>query len=178
MPGRFARLAAGVALAGAAAMAVAALAQAAGARINTTRSVPLGLYWVSDAAAEKGAYVLVCPPQGPVFDEARARGYIGAGFCAGGYGYLIKRIAATGGDAVAVSEAGVRVNGALLALSAPRAVDAGGRALPGFRRDATVLGAGEVFLMADASPTSFDARYFGPVSRGQILNVVVPLLTW
>lgn len=41
-----------------------------------------------------------------------------------------------------------------------------------------LLGAGEVFLMADASPTSFDARYFGPVSRGQILNVVVPLLTW
>ena len=34
---------------------------------------------------------------GPVFDEARARGYIGAGFCAGGYGYLIKRIAALRG---------------------------------------------------------------------------------
>jgi hypothetical protein len=37
---------------------------AAGARINTTKSIPVGLYWTSSAPVEKGAYVLFCPPQG------------------------------------------------------------------------------------------------------------------
>jgi hypothetical protein len=36
---------------------------AAGARINTTKSIPVGLYWTSSAPVEKGAYVLFCPPQ-------------------------------------------------------------------------------------------------------------------
>ena len=40
---------------------------ALGARINTTRSIPIGLYWTSGAPVEKGAYVLFCPP--PHFNE-------------------------------------------------------------------------------------------------------------
>jgi len=167
-----------VALAGVAVLTVAALAQALGIRINTTRSIPLGIYRVSDAAVGKGADVLVCPPPGPLFAEARSRGYLGAGFCAGGYGYLMKRIVATAGDVVAVADEGVRVNGALLPASAPRAVDAGGRGLPRFRTDAYTLGTTEVLLMSPASPTSFDGRYFGPVDRAQIQAVLTALLTW
>ena len=176
--GRFGTFAAAVALAGATAMAGAALAYAAGARINTSPSIPVGLYWVSRVAAEKGAYVLVCPPPGPVFDEARRRGYLGAGFCAGGYGYLMKRLVAGRGDEVAVSDAGVRVNGALLLFSAPRAADGAGRPLPRLRTGPSPLGAAEVLLMSDASRTAFDARYFGPLPRAQIEAVLVPVLTW
>jgi conjugative transfer signal peptidase TraF len=168
----------GVALVGAAGMAGAALVYAAGARINTTKSIPVGLYWVSSAAVEKGAYVLFCPPPVPVFNEARARGYIGAGFCPSGYGYMMKRILAAKGDHVAVSGEGVRVNGELLPLSAPRTVDAGGRALPRFQTDHYTLGVAEVLLMSDVSRTSFDARYFGPVNRSQIQTVVSPVFTW
>jgi conjugative transfer signal peptidase TraF len=167
-----------VALAGAAGLIGAALAQVAGARINTTRSIPVGLYWVSGAPADKGAYVLVCPPPAAVFEQARERGYLGAGYCPGGYGYLMKRIVATEGDVVAVSGEGVWVNGALLPASAPRTVDAGGRALPRFRTDAHTLGAADVLLMSAGRPTAFDARYFGPLPRGQIQTVVSPLLTW
>ena len=76
---------------------------AAGARINTTKSIPVGLYWTSSAPVEKGAYVLFCPPQAGVFDDAKARGYIGAGFCPGGYGYMMKRVLAAKDDAVTVS---------------------------------------------------------------------------
>ncbi len=57
----------------------------AGARVNSTKSLPLGLYWTVDAPHRKGALVMFCPPKSPVFDEAKARGYIDAGFCAGGY---------------------------------------------------------------------------------------------
>ena len=38
---------AGVAIAGVAAMSAAAISYAAGARINTTKSIPVGLYWTN-----------------------------------------------------------------------------------------------------------------------------------
>ena len=88
------RIAGGAAVVGVAGLMLAAGAWAAGARINTTRSIPVGLYWTSSAAVEKGAYVLFCPPKLGVFDDAKGRGYIGAGFCEGGYGYLMKRVLA------------------------------------------------------------------------------------
>ena len=105
------RIAAGVAIAGVAALLLAAGGYAAGARVNTTKSIPVGLYWTSSAPVEKGAYVLFCPPQLGVFDDAKERGYIGAGFCQGGYGYMMKRVLAAKDDAVAVADDGVRVNG-------------------------------------------------------------------
>lgn len=178
VPGPVGRIAAGLALAAVVVLAGAALAQAAGVRINTTRSIPVGLYRVSRAPAMPGAYVLVCPPPTPLFDEARARGYLGAGFCPGGYGYLMKRLVAAQGDEIAVSDAGVSVNGVLLALTAPRATDAGGRPLPRWRTGPYRLGAAEVLLMSEISATSFDARYFGPVSRTQVVTALAPILTW
>lgn len=157
---------------------VAAGVVAAGARINTSPSVPVGLYWASRAPVEQGAYVLVCPPPSGVFDAARTRGYIGAGFCAGGYGRLMKRVAATAGDAVSVSDEGVRVNGALLPLSAPRTADRAGRPMPQYVAEPHTLTANEVLLMGEGNPKSFDARYFGPIDRAQIVGVVRPIFTW
>ena len=83
----------------------------AGARVNSTKSLPLGLYWTVNAPPRKGALVMFCPPKSPVFDEAKARGYIDAGFCAGGYREMIKKVAAAHGDHVTISNEGVCVNG-------------------------------------------------------------------
>jgi conjugative transfer signal peptidase TraF len=117
------RLATGTAIAGAAILALGALACASGARINSTQSIPVGLYWLSSEPVEKGAYVMFCPPPIGVFEEARARGYLGAGFCPGGYGYLMKRVLAAKDDAVTITDEGVRVNGELLPHSAPIQAD-------------------------------------------------------
>ncbi len=114
------RIAAGVAIAGVAALLLAAGGYAAGARVNATKSIPVGLYWTSSAPVEKGAYVLFCPPQLGVFDDAKERGYIGAGFCEGGYGYMMKRVLAAKDDAVAVADDGVRVRTASCCPSARR----------------------------------------------------------
>ena len=169
------------------ALAVAVLAGSAvacgvsGARVNTTKSIPVGLYWTSSAPVAKGAYVMFCPPPGGVFDDAKARGYIGAGFCPGGYGYMMKRVLAAKDDAVRIDEGddgGVRVNGALLPLSAPLKTDAAGRALPRYPAKAFTLGSSELLLMSDVSGTSFDGRYFGPIHRSQIASVLRPLITW
>lgn len=172
------RIAAGVAIAGVAALVLAAGAYAAGARVNATKSIPVGLYWTSGDPVEKGAYVLFCPPLAGVFTEAKLRGYIGAGFCPGDYGYMMKRVLAAKDDAVSVADDGVRVNGELLPFSAPRKFDAGGRPMPRFQSDRYTLGNAEVLLMSDVSDTSFDSRYFGPVNRSQIQTVIHPVITW
>ena len=172
------RITVGVAIAGAAVLVLGAACYAAGARINTTKSIPVGLYWTSSAPVKKGAYALWCPPKVGVFDDAKERGYIGAGFCAGGYGYMMKRVLAAESDTVAVTDDGVRVNGELLPLSKPIQADAAGRPLPRFQADHYTLGNSEVLLMSDVSGTSFDGRYFGPINLSQVKTVIRPVITW
>jgi len=172
------RITPGVAIAGVAALVLAAGGYAAGARINTTKSIPVGLYWTSSAPVEKGAYVLWCPPKVGVFDDAKERGYIGAGFCPGDYGYMMKRVLAAKDDAVSVADDGVRVNGELLAHSKPIQADKSGRPLPRFQASTYTLGSAELLLMSDVSDTSFDGRYFGPINRSQVQTVIRPVITW
>lgn len=166
------------AIGGAGLIAMGALCYAVGARVNTSKSIPLGLYWTSDKPVEKGAYVLFCPPQVGVIAEAKHRGYLASGFCPGDYGYMMKKILAAKDDAVAISDAGVSVNGALLPFSAPLTLDRAGRPLPRYQSASFVVGNSEVLLMSDVSGTSFDGRYFGPVNRSQIKTVIVPVITW
>ncbi|MEX3547658.1 MAG: conjugative transfer signal peptidase TraF [Burkholderia sp.] len=172
------RITIGTAIGGAAVLALGVACYAAGARINTTKSIPIGLYWTSSVPVEKGAYVLFCPPQVGVFESAKGRGYIGAGFCPGGYGYMMKRVLAAKDDVVTIADEGVRVNGALLPLSAPIKADKAGRPLPRYQANSFTLGNSEVLLMSNVSATSFDGRYFGPVNRSQIQTVISPVITW
>ncbi|HHC7370541.1 TPA: conjugative transfer signal peptidase TraF [Vibrio parahaemolyticus] len=172
------RIYAGVAIAGVAAMSLAAIGYAAGARINTTRSIPVGLYWTTDAPVEKGAYVLFCPPDVSVFATAKDRDYIAGGFCPGDYGYMMKRILAAKGDTVTVTDNGVSVDGELLPHSKPIKADPAGRELPRYQSSQYTLSSSELLLMSDVSDTSFDGRYFGPVSRSQVKSVIRPVITW
>jgi conjugative transfer signal peptidase TraF len=171
------RITKGVAIAGLAALVLAAGGYAAGARINTTKSIPVGLYWTSSAPVEKGAYVLWCPPKVGVFDDAKERGYIGAGFCPGDYGYMMKRVLAAKDDAVSVADDGVRVNGELLPIASPSRPT---RPVGPCRASRPHLHAGQcrVLLMSDVSDTSFDGRYFGPINRSQVQTVIRPVITW
>ena len=154
------------------------LAHQSGLRFNTTRSIPLGLYRMSTDQIVKGASVLWCPPERPEFDLAKERGYIGAGYCPGGYGYMMKKVLATHDDVVSVTEEGVRINGTLIPASQPSEVDSMGRPLPRFRVMNHVLTSSELWLMSDTNSRSFDARYFGPVHRAHIQSLIYPVLTW
>jgi conjugative transfer signal peptidase TraF len=151
----------------------------AGARINTSNSIGVGLYWTSSKTPGKDDYVIFCPPRNSLFDEAFQRGYIKAGHCPGSYGYVMKKIVASKNDIVHVTEEGVYVNGVALPFSSPRRMDAGGNPLKhwstedvGYR-----LADDEFLLMTDSLPESFDARYFGPIKREQIRSVIRPVLT-
>lgn len=162
--------------AGASLLAVAALAWPM--RINTTKSIPVGFYWMTSDAVKKGSYVIFCPPETELFHTAKERGYIGAGFCQGGYGYMMKRVVAVTGDEIATGGDGVHVNGSLLPFSVPRATDKAGRPLPRIENKRYTLGASELLLMSDVSGTSFDGRYFGPIDRKQVQGVIRPIFTW
>lgn len=172
------RIGAVTAVGGAVVLTIGIACYAAGMRINTTKSIPIGLYWTSSQPIEKGAYVMFCPPQASVFNEAKERGYIGAGFCPGNYGYLMKRVLAVEGDTVTLTEDGVRVNNRLLPHSVLIPNDKAGRPLPRYQPTRFTMSYPDVLLMSDVSDTSFDGRYFGPINRSQIWSVIRPVLTW
>jgi conjugative transfer signal peptidase TraF len=93
-----------------------------GLRINLTDSIPVGLYRIKaieDVKNIKQTYVIFCPDDKPVFQQARDRGYIDYGLCPGSYGYLMKKVVATQGDKIAVTAAGVFVNQTLISFSKP-----------------------------------------------------------
>jgi conjugative transfer signal peptidase TraF len=153
-------------------------AVAAGLRINGTHSFPVGLYLATGKKPERGDLVFVNPPALPLFALAKERGYLGVGYSASGCGYLIKRLAGVAGDRVTIDAAGVEVNGIRLANSNPYNYDGAGRPLQPYLLTDHILDPGEVLLMSDYSPASFDARYFGPLQATTIESVIKPLLTW
>ncbi len=166
------------ALSGIALLVIVVVCSAAGMRINTSRSIAVGIYWTSAGPVTRGSYVMFCPPDIPVMSLARERGYLATGYCPGGFGYLMKQVAALAGNVVTVTEKGVSVDGFVLPLSAPLERDGGGQRLPRLAPSRFVIGENEVFMMSDVSATSFDSRYYGPIARRQMESVIVPVLTW
>ena len=154
------------------------LAILAGIRINTTPSYPRGIYLMTNDPIEKGELVIFCPPDNPIFHIALERHYIGAGFCTGGTGHMIKKIMAAQNDHVQISAAGVSVNGVLLPNSKPIDTDLERKPLPHIEADIAALDDHTVLLMSDYNPKSFDARYFGLMDKSQIISVVRPLWVW
>jgi len=150
----------------------------AGARFNPSKSVAQGLYWQVNQPIEKGAYVLVCPPDTEIFKLAKQRGYLTAGFCKNNYSGMMKFVAAAAGDEITLNKTGIQVNGQLLPHSKPLNSDPGGRALPTFELNNYRLAENELLLIGDISPASFDSRYFGLIDRAQIKGVVKPIWTW
>ena len=148
----------------------------AGLRVNTTRSIPIGVYLTHATPITVGEYVIFCPPQNALFAVAKKRGYISVGFCDGGTGQMMKRVVAMAGDDVAITLDGVYVNDQRLPLSRPLSNDANHRPLPNLSGLRLRLAQDDVFLMSDVSATSFDGRYFGPINRSLIHHVIAPLI--
>ena len=140
--------------------------------VNRTHSLPVGLYYWSDVPIKKGSIVLFKPDQniGPE-QLGIERGYEARELP------LLKRVVALAGDVVSVSSSGVSINGQLLPNSAPLFHDEAGRPLAMAQLDHFTLGTEQAFLMG-VTPTSWDSRYFGPVSLVRCTGSFVPVLTW
>ena len=150
-------------------LALVVVCAAAGLRLNTSPSVPCGVYRLTPGTPRIGDIISFMPPKSAVFELARKRGYFS--------GQILKRVAAKPGDRVTVNAIGVSVNNTLWPNSAPQTNDPEGRSLPVLRFSET-LSSEMLLLMSDADRRGFDARYFGLISRYNIAGVAVPVFTW
>ena len=140
----------------------------AGLRLNMTGSLPVGLYVISPSLPVRGALVLACLPA-KVAAFAHARGYVPRGEeCPNGVAPIGKPVAAIAGDTVAVTPAGLFVNGAPVPNSRALATDRKGRPLPQLRATRSVVQPGTIWIVSSYSPFSFDSRYFGAVDARQV----------
>jgi type IV secretory pathway protease TraF len=131
---------------------------------NFSPSVPLGLYGLHNRAANKGDLVAIAP-SGALRETLAAFTALPPGRL------LLKKIAATAGDAVCREGTVVTVNGRIVARALDRT--SSGERLPTWTGCAT-LTRGQIFALAP-NPASFDGRYFGPSATAQVAGVLSPV---
>jgi conjugative transfer signal peptidase TraF len=146
----------------------------AGLRINTTGSLPVGLYIKT---ARPTDLVEFCPAE-PFASLAISRGYRGRGSCRDGAMPLVKPVVAQAGDVVDFSARGIAVNGRSLDNTAPQAADSAGRALQPWHFGNYKVASGTVLVASSYNPKSFDSRYFGPVPVSAIRARLRSLFTF
>jgi conjugative transfer signal peptidase TraF len=147
-----------------------------GFRVNLTPSEPMGLWRIFplDRSLRGGDLIFICPPLTETMHEARTRGYLRYGLCAGGIAPLIKTVAATPGQIINIGD-DVRIDGRKLARSKLMPRDARGRIIKPYRGG--VVLPGTVYLHSDF-PGSFDSRYFGPLPVKNILGLAGEVWTY
>ena len=155
-------------------------AHTAGYRLNTTPSLPMGLWRQTSTAPvrlARGEVVTFCPPASAPFELGLRRGYIAPGGCPSGLELMMKPIAALPGDTVTVSTAGIAVDGTPIANSRPLSHDDEDRPLRAMAAGNYTVPAGEMWLVSSFNPRSYDSRYFGPVPIAAVRARVHPVLT-
>ena len=143
-------------------------------RLNTTPSLPVGLYQRTSSSK----LISFCVDE-PYARLALERGYRSRGAvepCGDGGEPLLKQIVAEEGDLVTLSAEGLAVNGALLPNSRPLRLDSAGRTLRGFPFGSYITRHGEVWVVNSYNRLSFDSRYYGPVRIAEIREYLKTLL--
>ena len=135
---------------------------------NASGSVPIGFYSVASTGQPKrGDLLLVRLPEG-ARTLASDRRYLPSDKPA------IKQVAAAKGDVACASDGAIYINGRRRADALRR--DSQGRLLRSWR-GCLRLADDQIFLLNDA-PASFDGRYFGPSSSGDVIGILTPLCTF
>jgi conjugative transfer signal peptidase TraF len=147
--------------------------EAIGVRVNTSPSLPIGIYRVTTDASAK--LVEFCPNE-PYASFAAARGYRSTGSCPDRASPLMKPVIANAGDIVTVSNSGLAVNGKLVPNTAPVLLDTHNRAMIPWPRGVYPVQAGFVWVASSYNARSFDSRYFGPVRMADIRCHLKPFL--
>lgn len=135
---------------------------------NASPSIPTGLYAIRGKASLHVGERIAIEPPAELRRLMRERGYLPERVP------LLKRIAAVSGQRVCRFAHGVTIDGALVGVA--RARDRVGRALPAWFGCHT-LRAGELFAMNPAAPDSFDGRYFGTLTIGNVIGRAMPVWT-
>jgi conjugative transfer signal peptidase TraF len=148
----------------------------AGFRVNLTPSEPMGLWRIvePDRPILVGDLIFICPPATDGMGEARERGYLRFGLCAGRVAPLIKTVAAISGQAIETHD-DVHIDGRPLPHSRVARTDGQGREMVHY--EGGIVPPGTVFLHSEF-PGSFDSRYFGPLPMDGILGLAQEVWTY
>jgi conjugative transfer signal peptidase TraF len=158
--------------------ALAVIARLGHVRIITTDSAaPAGIYRTVHAPLTRNELVLACLPVGPA-RLALARGYLGGGDCAGGVEPLAKVIGALPGDSLDIEASWLAINGTRIPNSPTLLHDSANRPLEHVAWGTRSVAPGEVWLFGFNNPRSWDGRFFGPVSIGDVRGRLVAIVTW
>jgi conjugative transfer signal peptidase TraF len=141
-----------------------------GLSLNVTDSMPIGLYHLEKLRlpVARGTIVLACLPA-PIAALGRRQGYLMGGSCPDGAAPVLKIAAAAGGDRVQLLDRQILVNGHALPGSGTLRRDRNGRALVHVARGMLTLRRGDLWFWTP-NPASWDSRYYGPVSEGNVLG--------
>lgn len=153
---------------------------------NFTPSMPVGFYWTwrPHGSIKAGDVVMACVPlDTPAAREGLRRHYLpihqfGELRCPGGVYPVVKPVAAVPGDTVTLSMAGVSVNHHLLSDTAVIQADPQGRPVWHMPLGAYRVHAATFWLISGFNRLSFDSRYWGPVTRSEIIRRASPFLTF
>ena len=152
---------------------LAGIAAACGIRINTSHSLPLGLYATTD---DPSADLIEFCPVEPFASESASRGYRSHSFtCPDGAVPLMKPVVARPGDIVIVSPDGLIVNGRLLRKTKPASSDGSGRPLTAWPLGLYGVKRSTVWVASTYNAGSYDSRYMGPIQTSQIRRRLRPL---
>jgi conjugative transfer signal peptidase TraF len=147
------------------------LFDAADLRINTSASLPVGVYIVSS----NGRFVEFCPDDHGLSAQ---RHYRAEGVCSDGAAPLLKPVVSSPTDEIVVSPAGIAVNGKLLSHTAPLDHDSEGRPLKHWPFGRYATAPGTLWLASSYNPRSYDSRYLGPIRESAVRARLRPLIAW
>ncbi len=133
---------------------------------NSTDSIPIGFYWVSQVDSLAKGDIAVFRPTEEAKNIILARGWLPEN------GYLLKPIVALKGDLVCAENSEIYVNGE--AFGKVNLTDSKGRSLPRYS-DCENLKSEQAFVAIKDKENSFDSRYFGALNISQIEGVARPL---
>lgn len=136
---------------------------------NPSDSVPRGLYRIVPADSPQVGSIVLARLPAPAAALAAQRGYLPAGIP------LLKRIGAVPPQRVCVDGTSVRIDDVAVAIV--MGADGLGRPLSDWQQ-CRRLAHGELFLLSNTNPASFDSRYFGPIRASNVIGSAQPLWTW
>jgi len=148
-----------------------ALFKAVDLRINTSASLPAGLYIVSP----DGTFVEFCPDDQGLSAQ---RHYRARGVCPDGAAPLLKPVIGSPADEVVVSPAGIAVNGKLLPHTAPLDHDSEARPLTHWPPGRYIAVHGTLWVASSYNSRSYDSRYFGPIQESTVRARLRRLIAW
>ena len=132
---------------------------------NPSESAPLGWYRIEMIDEVSHGDLVVANLTEEASSLAAQRGYLPPGIP------VIKTVMALDGDTICEAGSLLHINGMPTVQLLP--VDKAGRPLPSPWKVCRQLRAGEVLLLSDRTPDSFDGRYFGAVRKADIIGRAV-----